>query len=205
MTPDTLLFTSLALPVALAVAYAVKPKPLTQQSDQRSGQDPLDPALLELMRPGPEHAQLGKLAGTWDVDCTMWMMEGQDPVESTGRAVFTPVFDGRFVQCEFTGSFMGQPFHGRSTLGYDRAAKRYFSTWHDNMATGFVYLSGTSSDGGKTITYTGESVCPRMGPMSVRQEERHEADDRFTLVMYQKAKSGGQERKSMELVYTRRA
>lgn len=197
MSPDPLLFSSLAVPVALAIAYAVKPKPAN------ADRDPFAPEALELMRPGPEHERLGKLAGTWSVDCTMWLAPGEDPVESTGRAVFSPVFDGRFVQCEFTGSFMGRPFHGRSTLGYDRVARQYFTTWHDNMATGFIYLTGTSDDGGRTITYTGESVCPRSGPISVRHIERHGSDDRFTLEMYQRPRNGGAETKNMELVYVR--
>jgi hypothetical protein len=197
---DPLFYAALGLPIGFAIAYAVQPK----SADRPASTGAPDPAFLELMGPGPEHQQIAKVAGTWNVDCTMWMKEGEDPIESTGLAIFTPMFDGRFVNCEYKGTFMGQPFHGRSTLGYDRAAKRYFTTWHDSMATGFTYLSGTSSDGGRTIVYTGESVCPQQGPINLRQVETHESDDRFTLTMYQTPQGGGKETKAMELVYVRK-
>jgi hypothetical protein len=162
-----------------------------------------DPKVMELMKPGPEHQQLAKLAGTWDVSCRMWMKPDAPALESKAVAVATTLFDGRFVQSEFKGAFMGQPFTGVSTMGYDRPAKHYASTWCDSMGTGITYLTGTSSDGGKTITYLGDMVCPEDGKSSlIRQVETHQSDDRFTLVMYQT--KDGKESKTMELAYTRR-
>ena len=164
----------------------------------------MNPAVSEAMQPGPEHQQIGKVVGEWDVACTMWCQPGQPPDRSTGTDTFTSKYDGRYLKGKYTGSFRGQPFTGHTTKGFDRAAKRYFTTWCDNMGTGFVYLTGTSNDGGRTITYSGEMVCPISGPMSVRQVETHQSDDRFTIDMYQTPKSGGAESKSMELAYTRR-
>lgn len=179
---------------------------MSSSSPQSSsaGKPAIDPKVAECMKPGPEHQQIGKVVGEWDVACTMWMQPGQPPSKSTGSNTFTAKHDGRFIKGQFTGSFAEQPLTGHTTNGYDRAAKRYFTTWCDSMGTGFVYLTGTSNDQGKSITYSGEMVCPVSGPLSVRQVETHQTDDRFTIDMYQTPKSGGQESKSMELAYTRR-
>lgn len=162
----------------------------------------LDPKIMEAMKPGPEHQQVAKLAGTWDVACRFWMTPDAPPTETRGVNIFRTVFDGRFVEGEFTATLMGQPFTGRSVAGYDRGAKHYVSTWYDSMGTGINRLTGPSSDGGKTITYTGDMVCPKDGKVQVREVETHQSDDRFTIVMYQT--KDGKEQKTMELAYTRR-
>lgn len=177
---------------------------MSSSSPQSSAQPAMDPKAAECMKPGPEHQQIGKVVGEWDVACTMWMQPGQPPSRSTGSQTFAAKHDGRYIKGRYTGSFEGQPFTGHTTNGFDRAAGRYFTTWCDSMGTGFLYLTGTSSDGGKTITYSGEMVCPLLGPLSVRQVETHLTDDRFTIDMYQTPKDTGKEFKAMELSYTRR-
>lgn len=198
---DPFTLTLSAALTAAAILSATKAKSLTDPN--QAGQPGMDPQAMEMLKAGPENRQIAKIAGTWEVDCTMWMKPGDPPVQSTGTAIFSTLFEDRFLQCEYRGSFMGQPFHGRSTMGYDRGAKRYFMTWYDSMNTSLMMLTGTSSDGGKTITYTGEGVCPQMGRMALRQVETHQSDDRFTLEMYQ-TPIGGKESKSMELTYRRR-
>lgn len=185
------------LAVVAGVLAAAEPKFAT---DPKTG---LDPKIMEAMRPGPEHQRLAQLAGSWDVDCAMWMSPEAPVMQSRGTANYRVILDGRFVQADFSGSFQGQPFNGLSFLGYDRASKRYISTWCDSMATGFVCLSGTSEDDGRTIIYTGEIVCPQLGRTAVRQVETREQDC-FTIVMYQTPERGGGEFKSMELTYQRR-
>jgi hypothetical protein len=174
-------------------------RPATKQQHQ---QPIMDPKAMELTKPGQEHQELAKLAGTWDVSCAFWMDPDAPPIRSTGTCTYHTVFDGRFLEGEFTGDLGGQPFAGRSIMGYDRPAKRYFSSWYDSMATGFTCLTGTSSDGGRTITYTGETTCHTdERPRSVRQVESHPSDDRCTITMFQTL--DGQESKTMELEYRR--
>src|SRR5688572_28248554 len=105
-------------------------------ADDKSGAP--DAKAMELIKPGPEHQQLAKLVGTWDVACKMWMQPDAPPVDSKGSETFTTVFEGRFLQAKFEGSMMGQPFTGYSTMGYDRSAKRYVTTWHDSISTGLM-------------------------------------------------------------------
>lgn len=179
---------------AVAVLFAAEPK-----SDSSSG---IDPAVAESMQPGPEHRQLTTLVGRWNVTCSMWMSPTAPVMQSNGSANFQPILNGRFLQMDFKGTFQGQVFTGLGMMGYDRAAKRYISTWCDSISTSFLFLQGTCSDAGRTITYTGDMVCPQLGHTAVRQVETHENADRFTLVMYQ-TPDGGKEFKSMELTYQR--
>ncbi len=168
----------------------------------KNAPSPPDPKVLEMMDPGPEHQQLAKLAGTWDVSCIFWMKPDEPATETMGVEVMRSIFDGRYLVGEFSASIHGKPFMGHSILGYNRVTKQHLSTWYDNMGTGITVLSGPSEDGGKTVTYAGDMVCPQYGQVSLRQIETFRSDDLFTRVMYQI--KDGNERKSMELTYTRR-
>jgi hypothetical protein len=182
--------------VALLMATSAK---------QASGVIPskgLDPRLADLMNPGPEHQQIAKTVGTWDVDCSFWKGSNEAPIQSKGEIVYVPLFDGRFTQGTFTGMMMGQKFIGHSLMGYNRASKQYLSTWYDNMGTGITSLTGSSADNGKTITYSGEMTCPMNGKVQLRHVENHQSDASFTVTSYQI--KDGKEQKTMELVHARR-
>ena len=156
---------------------------------------------MDLMKPGPEHAQLAKKIGTWKVTYTQWMKEGADPTEATGQSVFTKLFDGRFIQEEFLGDFQGKPFSGIGTMGFDRASKRFVNTWYDSMGTGITSTNGTNGANGKDLVLRGTMTCPMKGEINVRHVYVHQSNDKFMLTMYGESK--GKESKSMELVYTR--
>lgn len=166
-----------------------------------SQQAPNEQAIQDAMKPGPENARLVKAAGSWKVAVTCWMKEGEEPQKSAGTSTFIPVFDGRYVREEFSGDFDGKPFRGVGTSGFDRAAKRYVSTWFDSMGTGIVRTSGPAVPEGTDIELTGEMTCPINGSTTLRQVRTDESADRFTVTMYNTVK--GKEAKSMELVYTR--
>lgn len=160
-------------------------------------------AAMDLMKLGPEHAQLAKTIGTWKVACTLWMKEGAEPTKAMGQSIFTKLFDGRFIREEFTSDFLGKPFTGIGTMGFDRAAKRFANTWYDSMGTGITSTNGTSGANGKDLVLRGTMTCPTRGELNVRHVYAPQSDDKFTLTMY--GESEGNESKSMELVYTRQS
>ena len=96
------------------------------------------------------------------------MEPGKPPTESTGSAEMKMVLDGRFLQQEFTGEMMGQPYSGMGISGYDNLRKRYVSTWIDTMGTGVFVMEGTASADGKTITLKGQHAELGGGQMSHR-------------------------------------
>ena len=96
------------------------------------------------------------------------MEPSKPPMESTGTAEMKMLLDGRFLQQEFTGDMMGQPFSGIGTDGYDNLRKKYVTTWIDTMGTGIFFMEGTASADGKTITLKGGHDEPGGGHMTHR-------------------------------------
>jgi hypothetical protein len=159
-------------------------------------------AMEELMKPGPEHRQLARFVGSWDVALTHWMKEGEPPKHDKGTAEIEAVFDGKYLCEEFSCELNGKPFSGVNTTGYDRVANEFVSVWYDSMGTGITRLTGKASRDGRDITFHGTMMCQPDAPMQVRHVIAWEADDRFSLTMYNS--KDGKERKGMQIIYTRR-
>src|SRR5262245_48957108 len=68
----------------------------------------------QAIAPSTAHKALEPFIGEWKAEVKAWMAPGQPPTESKGTAKATWILDGRYVQEEFTGDFMGQPFRGMS-------------------------------------------------------------------------------------------
>jgi hypothetical protein len=161
--------------------------------------------MKNLMKPGPEHQELAKLAGTWDVVGKCWMDPDpkKPPVEMKGTATFAVILDGRFVQQEFKGEMMGQPFIGMGVQGFDNVTRKYSSGWIDGSSTSMTKVDGISEDGGKTIDYFGQVTCPAMdGLVDTRWLHKAISDDSFSFEMFMSP--SGDNTKSMELIYTRK-
>jgi hypothetical protein len=102
--------------------------------------------------PGPEHAQLGKLAGEWTVTTTMEM--GDMPKqESAGTASIKSALGGRFLHETAGGELMGDKTETFKVWGYNSASKKFESVWTWNMNTSLLHLTGDSKDGGRTIEW----------------------------------------------------
>ncbi len=71
---------------------------------------------------GPQHAALGELLGTWDVDIVL--SDGSKPAQhSKGKAEYSWVIKGRWLGCHLTGEMLGFPYEEFTILGYDSYAK----------------------------------------------------------------------------------
>jgi len=158
-------------------------------------------AWMELARPGPQHAELMKLAGTWKVQGKSWMDPAADPVEYAGESVFTPVLGGRFLRQEVHTPMMGMDFEGVGYLGFDKAIGKYVTVWLDSMGTGIMNLVGEQTVPGKAWSYAGKYHGPGGQAVSFRQEISLTGADGITMEMY--VDYGQGEAKCMEQVYTR--
>jgi len=159
-------------------------------------------AWQKAMTPGPQHAELASSAGDWDLALTMWMEPGAEPTKTTATATRTMLWDRILVE-DVQGDMMGMAFTGHGMTGYDNVTGEWWSTWMDNMSTGVMTSTGTWDEESGTATYWGESVDPMTGkPMKVRMVITPGAD-KETMVMYM-TPEGGEEHKSMEIVYTRK-
>lgn len=178
---------------------------MNSSQPSRSNSTPaIAPDALDLTQPGPEHSQLMKWVGTWDVAFTQWMTTGEPEKQAHGTSTFTSMYNGRYIHEDYVSEFAGKSFLGTGAIGYDRAAKHFVTTWYDNRGTGIVRLSGSATREGQEITYHGTMVCTQTRQeVHLRHVVSWDSDDRFTVSMFNHG--DGQERKVMELAYTRRA
>jgi Protein of unknown function (DUF1579) len=160
-------------------------------------------AMEEAGKPGPEHAKLKPLEGTWIYTCKLWMDPSQPPVETTGTIERKWILGGRFLEENFKGKgFDGKTdFEGRGLVGYDNAQKKYTTTWVCSMGTGICTGSGEFT--GDKLTFNTEAYCPVMKKMiKGRDEMRIESNDRTVAESY--INNDGQEFKMMEIVAVRK-
>ena len=162
-------------------------------------------AMAEMMKyakPGPMHALLDPLVGTWKTVNKSWMGPG-DPIVSEGTCERSWLMGGRFLQSKYTGMFQNMPFEGMEILGYDMKKKEYQSVWIDNMGTMLSVSTGGQADPtGKTIAInssfddpvTGKAVPYRMVTTII---------DNNSHVFAMIGSNNGKDFTQMEITYTR--
>ena len=193
-------------PIIVAVCAFVLASPVVAK-DKKSGKQ-MDPqemmeAYKKLATPGEPHKQFAGLVGSWTTKSKEWMEPGKPPMESTGSVEMKLLLDGRYLQQDFAGNMMGQPYSGIGISGYDNLQKRYVSTWMDTMGTGIFIMEGTASPDGKTITLKGHHPELGGGQMTHRAVWKLIDDNTQTFDMYG-SHHDGKEMKMMEILYTRK-
>ena len=176
----------------LALALAV---PAVAQEEPKPAAPPMDAAMQEAMMkamtPGEPHKHLAKMAGDWTYTSKMWMAPGQPPMESGGTMHAETILGGRYLQATWKGDMMGMPFEGRATEGYDNLAKKYVSTWVDNMSTGIMYSTGTCDADHRKCESKGTMIDPMTGKDSYMRSVINWTDDNnFVMQMYGPDPSG---------------
>ena len=145
------------------------------KTEDSIAEKPLDSAAqmkawMDYATPGSEHKMMADETGTWNCAMTFWQEEGGKPEKATSTAVIKMILGGRYQEANYQGAMMGQPFEGKSTVGYDNARKIFQSTWVDNMGTGIMYTEGKYNPQTKSITLTGNTVDPGSGKMEKVRE-----------------------------------
>ena len=169
---------------------------------------PMDSAAMmkawqSYMTPGEEHKLLAKANGKWNEEITMWMSPDAPPTKNTATAENKMIMNGLYQYSTHKGNFMGMPFEGISTTGYDNARKIYVSTWIDNMGSGIMHMEGPYDAATKTVTLSGTATDPMTGKaMEVRETMKTIDDNTQFMEMFETR--GGKERKTMEIKFTRK-
>lgn len=160
-------------------------------------------AWVASMKPGPQHAELADLAGTWTVKSRYWMTPDAEPEESQGTAERTMMFDGLILREAFVGDFEGEPYRGVGYTGYDNVTDAYWANWMDNMMTGIVQLTGRWDEAEGQWIYEGTYPDPMAGGLTpMRIETRMQGEDRQISEFYRPGPDGEMFR-NMILVYER--
>jgi len=172
------------------------------ESKAGAEQDEMMAAMAKLATPGPQHAVLKPLVGSWKTVTKAWMGPGE-PQVSEGSSEVTWVLGGRFVTEEYKGTFMGKPFEGMGLFGYDNQHKEYVSTWADIMGTSITMSKGRADDGGKTLTYASMFDDPMTGQKKpFKMVTKIIDDNNHTFSMFEDV--NGKETMTMEITYTRK-
>jgi hypothetical protein len=159
-------------------------------------------AMMKLASPGPEHAALNPLAGSWKTVIKTWSAPSAEPMASEGTCDRNWIMGGRYLVGNYKGSFGGMPFEGMEVLGYDNIKKQYVSSWVDNMGTGILSSQGGTMDPAThSFTLSGSFPDPTGKEQSVRQVTSIVDGNTYVMTMF--ANMGGQEAKMMEITYTR--
>lgn len=154
------------------------------------------------MTPNAEHKWMAELNGDWTYEQTTWMDPTKGPEVSQGKATKTMTLGGRYLRETFSGTSMGMPFQGESTTAYNTITGKYYTSWIDNMGTGFMTGEGTRE--GNTLNIAseapamdGKTMDKFRSVMEIVSKDQHN----FVMYMYDK---DGKEMKFMEIVYTRK-
>lgn len=154
-------------------------------------------------RPGPGHQALEQFVGNWKAEVKCWAEPGGAPQASEATAKGSWTMNGRFLQEDFHGEMMGKPFNGRTLLGYDNVKQRFNSVWISDMQTSMFVTEGQGESGNTVIKLEGTASCPASGRSDMRMKVvlRVLNPDKHTFEMFDL--SQGEERKTMEITYTR--
>ncbi|HEX3578121.1 MAG TPA: DUF1579 domain-containing protein [Thermoanaerobaculia bacterium] len=185
-----------AFTAALAFADDPKAKAGPSQAEME--------AMMKAATPGDAHKKLNGMAGTFTADVKMWMAPGAPPTAGSGVAENSWALGGRFLQQNFTGTFMGMPFSGVGYTGYDNIKKKYIGSWMDSMSTSMMVSTGTANADGKSYTFTSTMDDPMTGKSAPVKETVTVVDaDHHTLEMWGPGPDGKMF-KMMEIAYTRK-
>jgi len=168
--------------------------------------------MMEMSKLNENHKLLADMNGSWNFSIKMWMNPDPNakPQESKGTATRKSVMNGRYVAMDVTGKMQmpgedgkmkDMQFKGMAVEGYDNAKKKFVSSWIDNMGTGIQFSEGTYDPASKTLTFASEiEMMPGM-KVPVREVLKMTDKDHMMFEWYETR--GGQEKKTMEIAYTR--
>jgi hypothetical protein len=162
-------------------------------------------AMMAAGQLGEEHKMLAKGNGTWAAEMTYWDGIDRPANKMSGTQVTTSILDGHFQQSKFTGDWMGMPFVGISTVGYDNTTKEYVSIWMENMNTAIMVMKGNYDAATNSINFTGKQKNPVNGiECTLRETYKMIDDNNHVLEMYGPDPKTGKEFKMMEIKYTKK-
>ena len=200
-----MLFRMTLAATCFAVALGASAQEKAKSAEKSAPPD--EKAMMEMMAkaatPGEHHKKLEPLVGKFDAKVTSWTDPSKPPLQSTATCERKWVLGGRYVEEQFSGTFMEQPFNGIGYTGYDNVGKKYVSIWMDSMSTGIMDMKGTLT--GNAIAETGSMVDPMSGkPMNLKSKMTVTDKDHHTFEMWGPAPDGKMF-KMLEITYSRKS
>lgn len=159
----------------------------------------------QMPTPTAHHARLQRDVGRWNVACTYYMDPSQPPMECTAVEEIEAV-GGFWTLSRFTADFMGMPFVGRCTLGWDARKEKFVGSWIDSMSSTMFVMEGDFSADGRTLEMRCEGPHMATGDIvPMRMVTSYGDDGTHTFDMFVGNPGGHGETKAFHYVYTRAA
>jgi hypothetical protein len=146
-------------------------------------------------------AFLAKRVGKYVTVTKLFLSPSEPPFVGTAR--ISSILEGRFLREDtFTKA------HGKHSevhlFGYDHLRKESQAVWMDSTSLRMQMMTGTGSDDGKTVTYSGwVGVGDADGQLSLRITTRQVDEDHFTVTATGVGRDGN-EVPIEETTYTRK-
>ncbi len=153
------------------------------QGDAHAKQDNAPPAASSSMKPGAPQESLAKLAGDYTRIIKFLGPAGAGMAASSGTAKISSVLGGRFLLEESTDTVMGRTVDGLRLYGYNNGTKQYEMVRTYTMSTAMTMMTGTSSDGGKTIDFVGTTDAAGKAGAPLHAQFRVLSDDNFIVTL----------------------
>lgn len=151
-------------------------------------------------QPTEHHKMLLGSVGEWEGTMKMWM-PGVPAQEIKCQETIYPIGE-MWTQSRFTCDFMGMPFVGSSTTGYDTAKKKFVGTWIDSMSTEIFAMEGSFDAEKKVLHMSWEAPDMASGERVRHRSETSWTADTYTSHMF---KGEGAGEKTMEFSMKRKA
>ena len=209
-TSRVLLITVFACAFATSVA--------AQSVDDRRSAPPVAqeavPNWIARGMPGPEHAALAPLLGSWRTELSVYGAMGRSPdlppiVSRDIRTIRVWIADGQFIEETMEGILDGRPYWRRGWLGFSNIDRRYEWVTVAPRVPMMIYFSEPGVSERQSIDLTGVFTDQGvLGEKTVGQTVvqrtvfRIESNDRHICELYF-TPPGGKEQLALRFVHTR--
>jgi hypothetical protein len=160
-------------------------------------------AQANVATPGPIHKEMAKRAGEYTTHSKFSFKPGAPAQETDGSSKLTMILGGRYLQDEHMGTLLGMPVSSLHLYGFNNATQNYEAVWMYTGHTGFMSMSGKSSDDGKTINYAASYDGEDGKKVNLDMVFRNIDDDHFSVALIAKGHDGGQG-PTLETTYSRK-
>jgi hypothetical protein len=143
---------------------------------------------MEMPKPTKEHAWVEQLVGEWEYEGEANMGPDQPPMKMKGTE-HNRSLGGFWALCEHKADFMGAPFTGILTLGYDPEKKHYVASWVDSMSSHLWTYTGKIE--GKVLTLETEGPAMDQPGKTCKFRESIEVKDKDTKTFTSKREMDG--------------
>jgi uncharacterized protein DUF1579 len=126
---------------------------------------------------------MAKRAGVYTRTIQFVNASGPQGAPFSGTSKISAILDGHFLMEENDDVVSGKPVHGIRIYGFNNATGNYELASLYTMSNAILLFTGTSSDGGKSVDYSGESATAKGEPLKLHAHFRQIGDDQFVITM----------------------